>query len=124
MVKMDEAAKKNFETAHDHHSQVLFRKFDPISEAKPASEAGLREMDEIDKMVVDVIAEVLIDVNKEHISLDSKIVEDLGAESLDIYDMVALLEDRFGIQIADEQMEKIVTVSDASNFIKATGKTS
>jgi acyl carrier protein len=120
MMKMDQAEKKAFEAPQE----ILFRKFEPISECGCKSDSGAGEMDEIDKMVVDVIAEVLIDVNKEHISLDSKIVEDLGAESLDIYDMVALLEDRFGLQITDEQMEKIVTVADASNFIKATVKSS
>lgn len=121
---MDEAARTNFETAQDIYNQILFRRFDPISEPESVLEARPGEMDEIDKMVVDVIAEVLIDVNKDHIALDSKILEDLGAESLDIYDMVALLEDRFGIQITDEQMEKIITVADASHFIKATVKTS
>jgi acyl carrier protein len=54
-------------------------------------------MDEVEKIVVDLIAEVLVDVNKDNIQLDSKIVEDLGAESLDIYDMIALLEDEFSM---------------------------
>ncbi len=75
-------------------------------------------MDEIEKQVVDVISEVLVDVNKENIRLDSKIVEDLGAESLDIYDMIALLEDKFGLEITDEDVEKIQTVQDAAGFIK------
>lgn len=75
-------------------------------------------MDEIEKKVVDLIAEVLVDVNKENIQLNSKIVEDLGAESLDIYDMIALLEDEFGMEITDEEVEKIQTVMDVANFIK------
>jgi len=61
---------------------------------------------------------VLVDVKKENILLDSKIVEDLGAESLDIYDMIALLEDEFGLEITDEEVEKIRTVQDVANFIK------
>ncbi|MDD3472232.1 MAG: acyl carrier protein [Desulfomonilaceae bacterium] len=76
-------------------------------------------MDEIEKKVVDLIAEVLVDVNKDNIQLDSKIVEDLGAESLDIYDMIALLEDEFGMEISDEEVEKIQTVQDVADFIKA-----
>ncbi|MBM4326641.1 MAG: acyl carrier protein [Thermodesulfobacteriota bacterium] len=76
-------------------------------------------MDEVEKKVVDLIAEVLVDVNKENIEPGSKIVEDLGAESLDIYDMIALLEDEFGLEIKDEDVEKIQTVRDVANFIKA-----
>lgn len=76
-------------------------------------------MDEIEKKVVDLVAEVLVDVNKDNIQLDSKIVEDLGAESLDIYDMIALLEDEFGMEINDEEVEKIQTVQDVADFIKA-----
>jgi acyl carrier protein len=77
-------------------------------------------MDDIEKKVVDLVAEVLVDVNKENIKLDSKIVEDLGAESLDIYDMIALLEDEFGIEISDEDVEKIRSVQDVADFIKAS----
>ncbi len=79
-------------------------------------------MDDIEKKVVDLVAEVLVDVNKENIQLDSKIVEDLGAESLDIYDMIALLEDEFGMEISDEEVEKIQTVQDVADFIKAQKK--
>ena len=60
-------------------------------------------------------------MDKEAIELDSKIVEDLGAESLDIYDMIAVLEDEFGIEIKDEEVEKIVTVQDVATFIKSQG---
>lgn len=79
-------------------------------------------MDDLEKKVVDLIAEVLVDVNKENIQLDSKIVEDLGAESLDIYDMIALLEDEFGMEIADEEVENIQTVQDVADFIRSHQK--
>ncbi|MFH0960100.1 MAG: acyl carrier protein [Pseudomonadota bacterium] len=79
-------------------------------------------MDDIEKKVIDLVAEVLVDVNKENIRLDAKIVEDLGAESLDIYDMIALLEDEFGTEISDEEVEKIRTVQDVADFIKASQK--
>ncbi len=81
-------------------------------------------MDDIEKKIVDLVAEVLVDVNKDNIRLDSKIVEDLGAESLDIYDMIALLEDEFGMEISDEEVEKIRTVQDVADFIKASQKKS
>ncbi len=81
-------------------------------------------MDELELRVVDLVAEVLVDVNKENIHMSSKIVEDLGAESLDIYDMIALLEDEFGMEITDEEVEKIQTVQDVADFIKQHQKAS
>jgi len=81
-------------------------------------------MDDLEKKIVDLISEVLVDVNKENIQLDSKIVEDLGAESLDIYDMIALLEDEFGMEITDEEVEQIQTVKDVANFIRDHQKAS
>ncbi len=81
-------------------------------------------MDEVEKRVIDLIAEVLVDVNKENIQLDSKIVEDLGAESLDIYDMIALLEDEFHLEITDEEVEKIQTVKDVADFIRVARQAS
>ena len=81
-------------------------------------------MDDVERKVVDLIGEVLVDVNKENIHLDSKIVEDLGAESLDIYDMIALLEDEFGVEINDEEVEKIQTVQDVASYIKAAASAS
>jgi acyl carrier protein len=76
-------------------------------------------MDDLDRKVIDLIAEVLVDVNKENIQMNAKIVEDLGAESLDIYDMIALLEDEFGLEITDEEVEKIQSVQDVADFIRA-----
>ncbi len=79
-------------------------------------------MDDVEKRVVDLVAEVLVDVKKENIRMDYKIVEDLGAESQDIYDMIALLEDEFGLEITDEEVEKIQTVQDVASFIKERRK--
>lgn len=81
-------------------------------------------MDDLDKRVVELVAEVLVDVNKDNIEMSSKIVEDLGAESLDIYDMIALLEDEFGLEITDEEVEKILTVQDVADFIRQHKKAS
>ncbi len=75
-------------------------------------------MDDLEKRVVDLVAEVLVDVNRENIQLNSNIVEDLGAESLDIYDMIALLEDEFHLEITDEEVEKIQSVQDVVDFIR------
>lgn len=76
-------------------------------------------VNDLETRVIDLIGEVLVDVNKENIHLNSKIVQDLGAESLDIYDMIALLEDKFGLEITDEEVEKIQTVQDVVDFIRS-----
>ncbi len=75
-------------------------------------------MEDIEKKVVDLIAEVLVDVNPDSIKMDSKIVEDLGAESLDIYDMIALIEEKFDVEISDDQVEQIQTVQDVADYLK------
>jgi acyl carrier protein len=81
-------------------------------------------MDDLEKRVVDLIAEVLVDANKDSIQLNSNIVNDLGAESLDIYDMIALLEDEFQLEISDEEVEKIQTVQNVVDFIREHQKKS
>lgn len=50
----------------------------------------------------------------------AKFIEDLGADSLDIVELVMAMEEAFGIDIPDEEAENIRTVEDAMNFIKKT----
>lgn len=57
-------------------------------------------------------------VEEESISEESSFVEDLGADSLDVVELVMALEDEFKIEIPDDQAEKIVTVGDAVAFIE------
>ena len=64
-----------------------------------------------------VIAEVL-SVDPDEISEDSTFMDDLGADSLDIFQIIMGLEEEFDIEIANEEAEKIVTVADAVEQIK------
>ena len=64
-----------------------------------------------------VIAEVL-NVDPDEISLDSTFVDDLGADSLDIFQIIMGIEEAFDIEIENEEAEKIVTVGDAVEKIK------
>ena len=48
---------------------------------------------------------------------DSQFVEDLGADSLDLVELIMSMEDEFGVEISDEDAEKILKVSDAINYI-------
>lgn len=71
---------------------------------------------EFEKMQ-DIIAEVM-NVPKEDITPDTKFVDDLGADSLDIFQIIMGIEETFDIEIDNEDAEKIVTVGDAVEQIK------
>ena len=58
-------------------------------------------------------------VEESEITLESSFIEDLGADSLDVVELIMALEEEFGIEIPDEDAEKILTVGDALNYIKS-----
>ncbi|MBO5371617.1 MAG: acyl carrier protein [Lachnospiraceae bacterium] len=64
-----------------------------------------------------IIAEVL-NVDADEISMDTTFVDDLGADSLDVFQIVMGIEEEFDIEIQNEDAEKIVTVADAVEQIK------
>jgi len=77
----------------------------------------------IDDKVKDIISEQL-GVKKEEIKPESSFIDDLGADSLDTVEVVMALEEEFGIEIPDEEAEKITTVGEAIKYIEEkTGKT-
>ena len=65
----------------------------------------------------EIIAEVL-NVDPEEITMDTTFVDDLGADSLDVFQIIMGLEEEFDIEISNEDAEKIVTVGDAVEQIK------
>ncbi len=67
--------------------------------------------------VKEVVVEQL-NVNPDEVKMESKFVEDLGADSLDVVELVMALEEKFGIEIPDDQAEKIQTVGDAVKYIE------
>ncbi len=71
---------------------------------------------EILEKVKAVIAEKL-NLEEEAISPESAILEDLGADSLDVVDLVMALEEEFDIQVPDEDMENLTTVGDIANYV-------
>ena len=60
-----------------------------------------------------------LNVNPDEVKEDSKFVEDLGADSLDVVELVMALEEKFDIEIPDTDAEKIVTVGNAMAYIEA-----
>ena len=64
-----------------------------------------------------IIAEVL-NVDEEEIAMETTFVDDLGADSLDIFQIIMGIEEEFDIEIANEEAENVVTVSDAVEKIK------
>jgi acyl carrier protein len=82
-------------------------------------EALLEEtMDELE--IVDKIKEVVadkLDAAPTDIVEEASFIDDLGADSLDVVELIMGLEDEFGIEISDEEAENILTVGDAVRFI-------
>jgi acyl carrier protein len=64
----------------------------------------------------DIIVEQL-SVNKDDIKEEAKFVDDLGADSLDLVELVMAFEEKFDLEIPDEDAEKMVSVADAVDYI-------
>ena len=65
----------------------------------------------------DIIVEVL-NVDETEVTMESTFIDDLGADSLDVFQIIMGLEEEFDIEIPNEEAEKIVTVGDAVEQIK------
>ncbi|MGN1385199.1 MAG: acyl carrier protein [Bacillus sp. (in: firmicutes)] len=71
-------------------------------------------LERITKIVVD-----RLEVEASEVTPEASFKDDLGADSLDVVELVMELEDEFGMEISDEDAEKISTVGDAVNYIKS-----
>lgn len=72
-------------------------------------------------MVFDKVKEIIVDqldVDEDKVTMEAAIAEDLGADSLDIVDLVMSLEEEFDVEIPDEQVENVKTVGDIVKFIE------
>ena len=78
-------------------------------------------MDNIEQRVKKIVAEQL-GVAEAEIKNESSFVNDLGADSLDTVELVMALEEEFGVEIPDEDAEKITTVQQALDYVNAHSK--
>lgn len=67
--------------------------------------------------VRDIIADQL-NIDPNEVTLETSFAEDLGADSLDLFQIIMALEEEFGLEISNEDAEKISTVSNAVDYIK------
>lgn len=72
-------------------------------------------LERVTKIVVD-----RLNVEESEVKLEASFKEDLGADSLDVVELVMEFEDEFEMEISDEDAEKISTVGDAVNYIQST----
>ena len=71
------------------------------------------ELEKLKKIIVEVL-----NVDQDEITEDTTFIDDLGADSLDIFQIIMGIEEEFDIEIANEEAEKIATVGDAVEQIK------
>jgi acyl carrier protein len=86
------------------------------SSAKPHPVTTEERMASVEEKVKHIIVEQL-GVDEEEVKLEATFVDDLGADSLDVVELVMALEEEFGIEISDEDAEKLVSVQQAVNYI-------
>ena len=70
----------------------------------------------VERRVIEIIVEQL-GVSEEEVTLEASFIEDLGADSLDLVELIMAMEEEFSIEISDEDAEKIQTVQDVVNYI-------
>jgi acyl carrier protein len=76
----------------------------------------------LEDRVIEIIVQRL-HVTKEECVPEASFIDDLGADSLDLVELIMEMEENFGIQISDEELEKIRTIKDVIEFLKKKGVT-
>lgn len=81
-------------------------------------------MEEVNRMsdILDRVKKIVVDrlgVEEEKVTLEASFKDDLGADSLDVVELVMELEDEFDLEISDEDAEKITSVGEVVNYIQS-----
>jgi acyl carrier protein len=72
--------------------------------------------------VAEKVKEIIVDqlgVSADEVKSEAKFVDDLGADSLDLTELIMAMEEEFGVEIADEDAQKILKVQDAIDYVEA-----
>lgn len=72
-------------------------------------------------MILEKVTEILVDqldIDEDKVDADASITDDLGADSLDVVDLIMSLEEEFNIEIPDDEVENIKTVGDIVKYIE------
>lgn len=76
----------------------------------------------VKSVIFDKVKEIIVDqlgVDESEVTMEASFIDDLGADSLDIVELIMALEEEFDLEIPDKDAEKIVTVGDAVEYIKS-----
>lgn len=74
-----------------------------------------------DKSVTEKVTDIIVEqlgVSADQVTPKSKMIEDLGADSLDAVELVMAVEEEFGIEVPDDEAEKLVCVGDIINYVE------
>ncbi len=81
----------------------------------------MAEENQTQAKVKDIIVEQL-GVNADQVAPEAKFIEDLGADSLDTVELIMALEEEFGIEVPDEEAEKLISVGDVVRYVEENSK--
>jgi acyl carrier protein len=76
----------------------------------------------VNNVIFEKVREIVVDqlgVEEDDVTMEASFIDDLGADSLDIVELIMALEEEFDLEIPDEEAEKISTVGDVVEYIKA-----
>ena len=78
-----------------------------------------------DKNIEDRVKDIIVEqlgVNADQVTPEAKFIEDLGADSLDTVELVMAFEEEFGIEVPDEEAEKLLSVGDVIKYVEENAK--